>query len=213
MVPFRHDQPVRAQLNAWLRSGPPGGVLELPIAGPRLEPFTLVYQYNTLLHGRPIVNGYSGYGYGLQDFLGGPGSPLRDPEALPGMLEGLRAIGVRYVVLHQSMFVDRPDLGWPDPKDLVDVIDRAAGAIGRQFNDAVAWRLDAARPRMPVDEAALAGVRRATDGGRIGDAGPPALRRSTATSRTKWRSAAPQEGTEWVRLAFARTPISAGWSC
>ena len=155
MAPFRHDQRVRAQLNAWIRNGPPGGVVELPIAGPAFEPFTLAYQYNTLLHGHPIVNGYSGYGYGLQDFLGGPGSPLTDPDALPGLLEGLRSIGVRYVVVHQSLFSDRPELGWRDPKDLVEAIDRAAGARGRQFNDAVAWLLEAPRPRLPVDESSL----------------------------------------------------------
>jgi len=204
LAPFRHDQPVRSDLNAWLRDGPRGGVLELPIAGPILEPFTLVYQYNTLLHGRPVVNGYSGYGYAMQDFLGGPGSPLRDPEALPGMLEGLRAVGVRHVVLHQSTFVERPDLGWPDPKILVDAIDHAAGTIGRQFNDAVVWRLDAARPRMPVDEAALAEV--PIDASMMAASVMPERLRFAVDGdlRTNWRTGAPQEGTEWVRLAFTR---------
>ena len=73
----------RARLNEWIRSGPPGGVLELPIVGPAFEPFTLAYQYNTLLHGHPIVNGYSGYGYGLQDFLGGPGLAAGRPGRAP----------------------------------------------------------------------------------------------------------------------------------
>jgi hypothetical protein len=154
-VPFRHDQLVRARLNEWIRSGPPGGVLELPIVGPAFEPFTLAYQYNTLLHGHPIVNGYSGYGYGLQDFLGGPGSPLADPDALPGLLEGLRAIGVRYIVLHQPLYSGRPELGWSDPKDLVELIDAAAGEQGRPFNDTVGWLLGVPRPRLPVDESAL----------------------------------------------------------
>ena len=201
-VPFPHEQSDRARLNEWIRSGPPGGVLELPIAGPALEPFTLGYQYNTLLHGHPVVNGYSGYGYGLQDFLGGPGSPLRDPDAIPGLLHGLRAIGVRYVVLHQPLFSGRPDLGWRDPGGLVELIDRAAGEKRRDFNGAVGWLLGSPRPRLPVDESALK---------------PVTIRHSMVTSSampdriryafdgdidTRWLSAAPQAGTEWMRVAF-----------
>jgi hypothetical protein len=205
MPPFRHDQPVRAQLNEWMRSGPPGGVLELPIAGPDLEPFTLVYQYNTLLHGHPIVNGYSGYGYGLQDFLGGPGSPLGDPEALPGLIEGLREIGVRYVVLHLSAYSDRPELGWPDPKALVDLIDHAVGSRGRPFNDAVAWRLDAPRGRLPVDETALSPVPIAGQTVVTASMMPDRLRFAfDGNIDTKWHSAAPQAGSEWIRLEFGR---------
>jgi hypothetical protein len=202
MVPFRHDQPVRAQLNQWMRNGPPGGVLELPIVGPAFEPFTLGYQYNALLHRHPVVNGYSGYGYGLQDFLGGPGSPITEPEALPGLLDGLRAIGVRYLVVHLPLYADRPDLGWSNPKVLVDSLDRAAGQPGRPFNNAVAWDLGAPQPRLPVDETALE---------------PVALRESMVTASvmpdrlryafdgnidTKWLSAAPQSGAEWVRVEF-----------
>jgi len=202
MVPFRHDQPVRAQLNAWIRSGPPGGVVELPIVGPATEPFTLAYQYNTLLHGRQIVNGYSGYGYWLQDFLGGPGSPLSEPDALPGMIEGLRSIGVRFVVVHQSLFSDRPEFGWSDPKDLIEAIDRAIGARGRQFNDSAAWLLAAPRPRLPVDESALEPV---SIGGSMVTASAMEDRLRYAFDGdigTKWLSAAPQSGGEWVRVSF-----------
>jgi len=201
-VPFRHDQRVRGQLNEWIRSGPRGGVLELPIVGPAFEPFTIAYQYNTLNHGHPIVNGYSGYGYGLQDFLGGPGSPLSEPDALPGMLEGLRGIGVRHVVLHQPIYSDRPELGWPDPKDLVEAIDRASGQRGRQFNTAVGWLLGAPRPRLPVDESALEAVPLRES---MVTASAMADRRRYAFDRdidTKWLSAAPQAGGEWLRIAF-----------
>jgi len=202
MVRFQHDQLGRARLNAWIRSGPPGGVLELPIVGPAFEPFTLSYQYNTLLHGHPIVNGYSGYGYGLQDFLGGPGSPLGDPDALPGLLGALRTIGVRYVVLHQQEFVRRPELGWPDPKTLAESIDRAAGAPGESFNDAVCWLLGPPRPRLPIDESALERltIRAAMV---TASAMPDRLRYAIdGDIDTKWLSAAPQAGGEWMRVAF-----------
>ena len=202
MVRFPHDQLGRARLNAWIRGGPPGGVLELPIAGPAFEPFTTAYQYNTLLHGHPIVNGYSGYGYGLQDFLGGPGSPLGDPDALRGVLDGLQAIGVRYVVLHQQEFVRRPELGWPEPKALVESIDRAAGVPGAPFNDAVGWLLDPARPPLPVDESALERVM-IRESQVTASAMPDRLRYAfDGDIDTKWLSAAPQAGGEWMRVAF-----------
>jgi len=201
-VPFRHDQPVRAQLNNWIRNGPPGAVLELPIVGPAVEAFTVAYQYNTLRHGRPIVNGYSGYGYGLQDFLGGAGSPLTEPDAISGMLDGLRSIGVRYVVVHQSLFSDRPELGWRDPKDLVEALDHAVGRRGRQFNDAVAWLLDPPRHRMPVQESLLSPVR-LSESMLTASSLPGHLRYVyDGDVGTNWVSAGPQAGGEWVRLSF-----------
>jgi len=201
-VPFPHEQPDRTRLNEWIRSGPTGGVLELPIVGPAFEPFTLAYQYNTLLHGHAVVNGYSGYGYGLQDFLGGPGSPLRDPDAIPGLLQGLRAIGVRYVVLHQPLFSGRPDIGWRDPRGLVELIDGAAGERGRTFHNAAGWHLGAPRPRLPVDESALEPLR-VRDAMVTASAMPDRLRHAfDGDIDTKWLSAAPQAGTEWLRVAF-----------
>ena len=56
----------------WLAQQPPGGVVELPILEWSIAP-TLTFQYATLTHGHPIVNGYSGYGSTLQEFLGGAG--------------------------------------------------------------------------------------------------------------------------------------------
>jgi hypothetical protein len=204
LEPFRHDQPVRHQLNAWIRSGPPGGVLELPASGPEFEPFTMVAQYNALHHRRPVVNGYSGYGYALQDFLGGPGSPVNEPDALPGLVQGLRGIGVRVLVLNQPVYAGRPELGWPDPKALADLLDHASGTEGRRFNSAIAWRLAAPRPALPVDEA---GLRRMEAGAMTvtASAMPDRVRFALdGEVETKWLSAAPQAGGEWLRVGFSR---------
>ena len=201
---FRHDQPARGRLNAWIRSGPPGGVLELPAAGPKFEPFTLVYQYSALRHRHPIVNGYSGYGYALQDFLGGPGSPVNEPDALPGLIEGLRAIGVRYLVLNQPTYAERPELGWPYPKRLEELVDGAAGSAGRRFNSVVAWRLGDPRPPLPVDEQALRRI--AADEMHVtASAMQDRVRFALDGSLdTKWLTGAPQGGAEWLRIAFDR---------
>jgi hypothetical protein len=202
-IPFRYDQPDRARLNDWIRNGPPGGVLELPIVGPDTEPFTVLYQYNTLLHRHPVVNGYSGFSYRLQDFLGGPGSPVNDPLAWPGLVEGLRGIGVRYVVLHQSTYAQRRDLGWPDPTPLIAAIESAAGRPGTPFGEAVAWLLDAPRLRIPVDESSLSPV--ALDERMAAASAMPDRLRFAFDGNigTKWLSAAPQGGSEWLRLTFA----------
>ena len=54
---------------AWLRTQPRGPALELPVGGADVATRHL---YRTLAHGNRIVNGYSGYGSALQDFVGGP---------------------------------------------------------------------------------------------------------------------------------------------
>ena len=206
MVAFQPDQRTRAPLNTWLRQAPPGGLLEIPIAGPDLSPFTLVYQYNTLFHRHPVINGYSGYGYALQDFLGGPGSPIGDPDAIPGLLTALREIGVHYVVLHPSEFSGRHMLGFPDPGPLVDAINRAAGGpeSGTRFYDAIAWRFPPAPARLPVDEAVLSPVDLA-QASVTSSAMPDRLRFAfDGNLDTKWLSAAPQGGAEWIRVDFGR---------
>jgi hypothetical protein len=129
---------------------------------------------------------------------------VRDPDALDGLLDGLSAIGVRYVVLHKSEYSDRPELGWPDPKRLVDAIDRAAGRPGRQFSNAVGWLLEPPRARAPVDESALSAVRLEAS---MAAASAMADRLRFAFDGnldTKWHSGAPQAGSEWVRLTFGR---------
>jgi hypothetical protein len=205
MESFRHDQRTRARLNDWLRRGR-GGVLELPIAGPDLAPFTLTYQYNTVWHRRPIINGYTGYGYALQDFLGGPGSPFSEPEGIPGLLEALSGIGVRHVVLHPLEFSGQRGLGFPDPGPLVDALNRATGRAepSARFYDALVWTLPDAPPRLPVDEPALSPIALAP-ADLTSSAMPDRLRFAIdGDLDTKWLSAAPQGGGEWIRVDLGR---------
>ncbi len=93
----------------WLAQQPAGGAIELPIVEWAIAP-TLTYQYATLSHGHPIVNGYSGYGSALQEFLGGGASPLNDLDRIDDSLNLLRAVGVRYVLVHPRDY-DDPNLG------------------------------------------------------------------------------------------------------
>jgi hypothetical protein len=100
MVPFDpHGRQEDRAAYTWLATQPAGGTLELPILSWSLHP-TLTYQFATLLHGHQIVNGYSGYGSGLQAFLGGAGSPLNDLARINRTLRMLSSLGIRYVISH-----------------------------------------------------------------------------------------------------------------
>jgi hypothetical protein len=102
MAPFdAHGRPRDRAAYRWLAQQPRGAAIELPIREWAIDP-TLTYQYATLFHGHPIVNGYSGYGSPLQEFLGGAASPLNELEHMGEALEALRAVGVQYVLIHPA---------------------------------------------------------------------------------------------------------------
>jgi hypothetical protein len=206
MEHFSPWQRSRSTLNTWLMSGPGGGLVELPIGGPDLRPYTLGYQYNTLLHGRPVVNGYSGYGYPLQDYLGGPASPLANMEELPHVLRGLRQLGVRYVTMHQSAGREHAEPGWPDPEALAEAIDREQQQIERVFTGAQArgWQLGPSPITPAFDQRAWATI----DASRMTVSASvlPERARAIVDGRleTRWHSNAPQAGGEWLRIEFDR---------
>lgn len=103
--------PAEQNAFAWLAAEPPGAVLVLPIVPDDFvhAPLagvtqTLVYQHATLLHDRPIVNGSSGFKPPLVELLESQASPFRDPAHLADGLRMVRALGVRYVVVHEEDF-------------------------------------------------------------------------------------------------------------
>jgi hypothetical protein len=200
LAPFDAGQLHRRDLNAWLREAPPGGVLELPVAGPGFEPFTMEYQFNTLFHRHPIVNGYSGTGYALQDFLAGAASPLEDEREVAPMLRGLRELGVRYVVLHRSLYLPRQG------EDATRILEQAIDGEGEQlasrarFGEAIAWRLADAPPanetRPPSGTAIPAASLRVS----ASSAPQTAALAADGNVATRWTSGRAQAGTEWLRV-------------
>jgi hypothetical protein len=206
MVPFDASQRTRSDLNAWLRSAPEGGVLELPIVMFEFAPLSLTYQYNTLLHQHPVVNGYSGYGSGFQDYLSTWASPLKERDEIGAVLRGLRSINVRYIVLHRDVASLRPELGWSDPDALVQAIDGAVENIAerRQFGATIAWRLAAPAPSPPFDTRGLVALP-AREFRATASANPDLIRYAfDGKIDTRWHSGKPQFGGEWMRLAFDR---------
>ncbi len=97
-----HPWPQRAPIYAnWLRTQPPGVVVELPVpVGHALPLYEAEWNYLGTFHRHPMINGYSGYFPGpYLDLLG-------TLQGFPSS-ESLRALSqrdVRYVVLHEDRY-------------------------------------------------------------------------------------------------------------
>ncbi len=202
MAPFdARGRPADRAAYRWLAQQPQGSAIELPILEWAIAP-TLTYQYATLSHGHPIVNGYSGYGSSLQEFLGGAASPLNDVDRIEDALHLLAAVGVRYVLVHPADFED-PHTG----ADTVAAIRASPALAAEEFrSDAVvAFRLKESvvltAPAVPVGQRLRATDFRAS-------ASDSSDRLSLAFDRdvdTRWLTGRPQNGDEWITIAFDRT--------
>ena len=196
MVPFdsRGRQEDRAAYT-WLARQPPGGTLELPILSWSLHP-TLTYQFATLLHGHQIVNGYSGYGSGLQAFLGGPGSPLNDLDRINRPLRMLRVLGIRFVICHLRDY-DAPEAGQATLAAMT-----ASDQVARVYDfrtvfvlelKPVDWRLEAApKPLTPIPQR-----RWRVTSSHATDRLPMAI---DGNPDTRWISGKAQSGDEWIQI-------------
>ncbi len=199
-VPFAVQQSWDRVAYEWLRTSPRGATLELNIAQQDdFHPFTTTYQLAALVHRHPIVNGYSGFKSALQEWLGGPASPLYEPGQLAETLTGLRAIGVRYVLLHDATF--------KSPGDATKLADRIRSAPGQiaeehRFGETWAWRLADPPPAPPPSEA----LRLLDPRTMTADASHQRSRLEFLLDGdldTRWLSGGPQAGDEWIELRFA----------
>ena len=122
----------------WLRTQAPGPMLELPIGG---TPTRVRYLGATLIHRHPIVNGYSGYGSLLQDFVG---IPFADLDRLDEALTMARGLGIRWLAVHPPDFGrDRADGRgrWParcPPRRVTSPASRTSAAS--RSPNSVRWR-------------------------------------------------------------------------
>jgi len=104
IVPMRtrsYSQSGRAEdreLTQWLSRRPIGGVLDMPMVTDNFE--ELHYQFGTLRHRHPLVNGMSGYNSGLQRLFRNMEGPLYDWDRPAAVVRMLRALGIRYVAIH-----------------------------------------------------------------------------------------------------------------
>jgi hypothetical protein len=174
--------------------------LELPIREWDITP-TLIYQYATLFHGHPILNGYSGYGSALQEFLGGSGSPLRELTYANGSFAMLRAIGVRYVLVHPGDY-DDPAFGAATVRAIRESSDHVAET--RDYGAVVAFRLKPAPPDPAIAVGALQRIAPAHVTASASHSPDRLLLAFDGNLDTRWTSLDRQTGDEWIAIAFDR---------
>ncbi len=182
----------------WLATSPDGGTVVLPLEPQFPTIGTLRYVYDTVHHGHPIVNGYSGYTPAVFRELLASGASL-DFQAYGDFLQGLRALDVRYIVVSLDRFRD------------LETRDNTLASV-RAHPDQLANEHDFG--------ASL--VFELHPWGQSRD-GPPEIRPPVAPTTfqafashgqerlglvfdgdydTRWLTNVPQEGTEWLELHF-----------
>jgi hypothetical protein len=181
-----------------------GAVLELPAGELDTSFRTYQYEYQTLFHHRPIVNGASGYNSALQAFLGSAASPLVEAACFADALRALRQIGVRTVVVHPQAFAD-PDTGTALVERFKE--DLASGrqvSSEAQFPGVAVYRL--AQWHSPAIDADAPGARRqvastsfTASASQVSDWLPRAF---DGNIETRWVSGERQSGSEWIEIAF-----------
>jgi hypothetical protein len=181
----------------WLATQPDGAALELPIARFDNSYRGFIYQYNTLIHRHPIVNGWTGYTTELQQFLGSVASPLRERETVGDALDLLRGLGVRYAIVHPDDF-DPPAPAPPLLEAMRASRDRWTDV--QQFGPAHAFTLappDPITPLPPLERIDAASMR--VTASHSPDRVPFLF---DGNLDTRWTTMTPQQGTEWIEIAF-----------
>lgn len=194
-------RPVDRSVWQWLASHPPGAILALPGDVDEYTESVLRQQYGTLVHRRPLVNGFSGYQPPLLGLLTGPyAHPFTTLEGLPAALDLLRAIGARYIVVSQNEYRDH-NTGLAMVEALLA---QPTTRVVHQATFGHTWifelRPDAAPARMEERDLRLV---------------PPSAFTAAASHEserlalafdgdleTRWLSRQPQSGQEWIALEF-----------
>ena len=207
MERFDASQPGLRQVNAWLKMSPPGGVLELPIATENPADFTVAYQFNTLIHRHPVVNGYSGYDSVLQRLLGEGSTPLNgDADDIAATVAGLRGIGVRYIVLHDVLFARYSQPWSPDPRVLTEALSKMTDQVTsqRHENNIWSWQLANAPPLALTGRPSLEQVPVSQFVAFSSHASQDLRFAFDGRIATRWSTPEAQAGDEWLRIQFDR---------
>jgi hypothetical protein len=183
------------QASFWLARHPGGAVLDLPFEGWSDSRYGIYYQYRTLLHGHPIVNGVGRWQPPLLAMLGDPDSPLYNPSRARETTTLLKALGVRYVVLHRKWFEDDA-LADAMRSAFSDVV----GPPPAEFGESTIVDLGESSEEHPVPAPEVQRELLAVSASR-GDASAMV----DGNPRTRWLSGGPQDGTEWIEVGLAAT--------
>ena len=194
-----HGRPDRAAYS-WIRDAGAGAVLELPAGQFDTKLLSYQYEYQTLVHRHPIVNGASGYTSALQVFLGSGASPIVEPDHFDDALRMLRAIGVRTVVVHPKAFAD-PSVG-------ASIVDLFGSHRGEQvtseaaFPGMVVYRLAEWRDSLASTPGGSSAISPASFVATSSHASDRLSRAFDGDIETRWLTGVHQTGDEWIDIAF-----------
>jgi hypothetical protein len=183
----------------YLRDRPRGAAIELPMSAEDSARSEFLYQYRTLLHGHPIVNGHSGYLSPLVTFLRGGHTPLREPDHYGGLVEMLCTIGVRYLVLHADAFDDRGQL-----EPMLRTLEPANGhvQVEQSFGPTTVYTLTPVTP--PTPPPAVHPIRSSAIRAEASHSADRVPLLFDGDPDTRWISGRPQTGDESITLTFDR---------
>ena len=137
-------------VSQWLSAQPPGGVLDLPMVTDNFE--ELNYQYGTLFHHHPLVNGMSGYNSGLQRLFRNPAGPLYDWDRPAAVVRMLRAIGIRYVVVHPGDYTRNQQRDREEERSIALLRSSGQVVVERQLYGARVFALKSWDEPLPTQE-------------------------------------------------------------
>ena len=193
----------RHNATKWLTQAPPGAVLELPLgAGFQHTLNNAQYQYATLEHRHPVVNGFSGYSSRLMNYLSKGTSPLNDLNHLGQLLQGLRSLGVRYVVVNETLYDNASDA-----IALLEAIRRNDRQLvtTKQFGLVTVFQLTDWREPIAPDLEALVEVPLSTYRVSTSHQQSRWTRAVDGNKASRWLSGSRQTGREWIEVNFDRS--------
>ena len=177
----------------WLRAQPRGPMLELPVGDTQVATRHL---FRTLVHGNRIVNGYSGYGSALQDFVGGP--PFTELPRIDDALRMTRVLGLRWIVVHPALYRD-PAAGAAVAAAIRESVAHVARVV--PFAGAVVFELRPLAPPPPVSaQPAWRELPSSAFSASASHNADSLWRAFDGNRATRWFTGERQQGHEWIAL-------------
>jgi hypothetical protein len=191
-------RPTDRAVAEWLRDRPSGAVLHLPMTNANFR--ELSYQYGTLVHAHPIVNGMSGYDSPLQMLFRDNSSPLYDSDRPSDVIRMLRSLGVRYVVVHLEDYT-MTQLANDQHRAALAMLRNSGQVVQeRRFLEALAFELEPPIVPPPAEPA----VRIDPRDTRLSVSGPQARLPYLLDRNPDTRWLDRQNGSSWIAVDFIR---------
>lgn len=179
----------------WLTAQPPGPLLELPLLSMGREYYGLRHQYASLKHGHRVVSGASRLRSPLEIWLAGSASPFSDPALASEAVPFLRGLGVRYVIVHADRFLDENFA-----LRVTGILETSSFVrLAFESGNVVAYEIEESGP-LPAEPL----TRVPSSSFRITASHSPDRLASLVDGEpgSRWLTARPQSGDEWIALDF-----------